>query len=78
MKALGFTLGDIGRLLALVEGPRPRCGRVGTHIKQKLRELDQQIETLTRIRRELRTFFGECRKAPSHDVCRPLARILAI
>jgi MerR family mercuric resistance operon transcriptional regulator len=49
-KEVGFTLKDIGELLALRQTPGTSCADIKLHATHKMKEVDQKIHDLKRIR----------------------------
>lgn len=68
-KALGFTLDEIGELLALKVGPKATCGDVTERIASKLADVERKIITLHRIKQTLMKLKKACKKpnVPSKD-----------
>ena len=66
---LGFTLGEIGELLALRMEPRTTAGVVKERAEQKIAEIDGRIHDLKRIRDALTHLAGRCRggRGPTGD-----------
>jgi Hg(II)-responsive transcriptional regulator len=66
---LGFTLGEIGELLALRLHPRTTASDVKARALGKLEEVDARIRDLTRIRAALSHLAGTCRggRGPTGD-----------
>ena len=72
-QALGFTLGEIRKLLALAESD----GASGRAIvEDKLGQLDARAATLDRMRQELREYLVRCKRAASGDPC-PFLQMLS-
>lgn len=59
-KDLGFTLKDIGSLLTLRNDPCTSCADVKGHALQKLADVEDKINDLTRIRRALTDLIEQC------------------
>ncbi len=57
---LGFTLREIGDLLDLQAKPGARCQDVYSRAEEKIRDIDEKIETLFRIRQALSKLMTEC------------------
>jgi DNA-binding transcriptional MerR regulator len=66
---LGFTLAEIGELLALRLSSRTRCGQVWQLIAAKLRDVEGRIRSLRAMRRALQTLAAECERRPNHGPC---------
>ena len=66
-KELGFSLREIGELLALRVDPVESCAHVKTIAEHKITDIEQRIRALQRIRRTLRRLVTACvsRKATS-------------
>ena len=52
-RMLGFSLRDIGQMLGVWDGGRPPCDEVVRRLAAKVREVDEQIEHLRRLKRQL-------------------------
>jgi len=59
-KEVGFTLKDIGELLALRREPGTTCTDIKLHATQKIEEVDQKIQDLKRIRDALGRMIMKC------------------
>ena len=59
-KEAGFTLKDIGELLALRQEPGTSCTDIKLRTSQKLEEVDHKIRDLERIRDALRRMIMKC------------------
>lgn len=57
---LGFTLREIQELLSLRAAPGCECGEVLERAEAKVREVDEKIRTLRRIRKALVKLMDEC------------------
>jgi MerR family mercuric resistance operon transcriptional regulator len=57
---LGLTLRDIKELLSLRARPGTRCADVRQQAQAKLRDIDDKIGVLQRMRRALTKLIGEC------------------
>ena len=57
---LGFTLREIQELLSLRAEPGCECGEVLRRAEAKVREVDEKIRTLRRIRKALIKLMNEC------------------
>lgn len=65
---LGFTLQEIGQLLALSEDSRAGAGDVKERSQAKLAELDRKIAEMQAMRRSLEKLVSSCSgQGPSHD-----------
>lgn len=68
-KEVGFTLKDIGELLALRREPGTSCTDIKVRATQKIEEVDQKIEDLTRIREALARMVMKCSGRGSLSEC---------
>ncbi len=59
-KEVGFTLNDIGDLLALRREPGTSCADIKLRATQKIEEVDQKIQDLKRIRDALGRLIMKC------------------
>lgn len=59
-KEVGFTLSEIGELLALRQEPGTSCGDIKLRATQKIEVIDQKIRDLTRIRGALARMVVKC------------------
>jgi Hg(II)-responsive transcriptional regulator len=59
--ALGFTLSEIGELLALRLDPGTTAAEVKARAKQKIVEIEGRLRDLERIRHALTHLAGQCR-----------------
>ena len=59
-KDVGFTLKDIGELLALRQEPGASCTEIKLCTLQKIEEVDQKIKDLNRIREALARMIMKC------------------
>jgi MerR family mercuric resistance operon transcriptional regulator len=59
-KEVGFTLKDIGELLALRQTPGTSCADIKLHATQKIKEVDQKIHDLQHIRDVLGRMILKC------------------
>lgn len=67
-KELGFTLKEISELLSLRIDPRTTCGDVKRRAEEKVRDIDERIRTLQRMRTALVRLAGSCRgKGPKSE-----------
>lgn len=62
-QALGFSLADIGELLALHARPEADMGAVRAIAEQRLADIDAKIDDLQRLRRGLQALLAAC---PGH------------
>jgi MerR family mercuric resistance operon transcriptional regulator len=68
-QALGFSLDDISELLALRVDPSTNCEEVQQHAEVKLRDIDERIEALRRMRQSLESLAGACRDRRATSEC---------
>lgn len=59
-KEVGFTLNDIGELLALRREPGTSCTDIKLRASQKIEEVDRKINDLTQIRDALGRMILKC------------------
>lgn len=59
-KALGFSLREIGELLALRVAPGSRCADVKRRAEAKIADVEARIDSLTRIRQALVQLAAAC------------------
>ena len=74
-QALGFSLEEIGELLALRTSPRSTCGQVRRKAEAKRTEVDGKISELRRLRKALDGLIGECSGEGSVSRCTILASL---
>ena len=68
-KAAGFTLNDIGELLALRREPGASCSDVKQRALKKIAEVDQKIKDLRKIRGALDRLATKCSGTGGLDNC---------
>jgi len=68
-KKVGFTLKDIGELLALRQEPGTSCTDIKLRATQKIEEVDQKILDLNRIRTALGRMIMKCSGRGSLSEC---------
>lgn len=68
-KELGFTLNEIGVLLALEDGTH--CGEAREMAEQKLKEVRDKLRKLQRVESILEGLVADC-EATAKDLCCPL------
>ena len=66
---LGFTLKNIKDLLSLKGDPGASCCDVRERAEDKVRDMDQKIATLAKMRAVLSTWVEECRGAGPVSEC---------
>ena len=59
-KALGFTLDEIGELLALRVEPGSTCGDVRDRAQRKLRDVEEKIRLLQQVKTALTRMVAAC------------------
>ncbi len=74
-QSLGFSLSEIGELLALRNDPDSFCEEGRPVVERKLEEIDRKIAELKAIRRELLQGMKACRNLGGGDQCPGLARL---
>jgi Hg(II)-responsive transcriptional regulator len=72
---LGFTLAEIGDLLAFRERSHTACNQVELRASTTLNRIDEKIHDLQRIRYALSAYVDSCRKGPPPGEC-PLLQAL--
>jgi MerR family mercuric resistance operon transcriptional regulator len=65
---LGFSLDEVGQLLALDDGGR-QCGATRRLAEVRLAEVEAKLAALARIRRELKRLIAECGGATRAPAC---------
>jgi MerR family mercuric resistance operon transcriptional regulator len=68
-KALGFSLREIKELLALRVTPRKSCADVRQRAQQKIREIDQRIAALARMKLSLERLSAACSRKKPVSAC---------
>ncbi|BAY44408.1 MerR family transcriptional regulator [Scytonema sp. HK-05] len=53
-QSLGLSLQEIGEILQVYDGGKPACDDIQQKLKDKISEIDRQIEQLLTLRHELR------------------------
>ncbi len=72
VQELGFTLREVGELLALRDCPSPDATHVREVIRNKVADLEHRVRDLTRMRGALLELLGACERecaAPSSTRC---------
>jgi Hg(II)-responsive transcriptional regulator len=75
-KALGFSLAEIGELLAIADGRIARCADVEKIARARLSELERQASDLERFRAGLRSLLTQCRNRKTMAGC-PIIDVLS-
>jgi len=57
---LGFSLAAVKELLSLRAAPRAKCADVLQQAQEKIRDIDDKISTLRRMRKALSRLMAEC------------------
>jgi len=68
-KEVGFTLKDIGELLALRQKPGTSCADIKLRATQKIEEVDQKIQDLNGIRDALGRMIMKCSGSGTLSEC---------
>lgn len=68
-KKLGFSLREIGELLALQDDPASGCGDVRARAEAKIADIEARIAALTRIRDALAGMAVRCNDPAPLDDC---------
>ena len=71
-QALGFTLREIGELLALRVNSRARCGDMQQKAEAKLQGVEAKIKDLHTLARALRGLIRTCRAGQPVECCQIL------
>lgn len=74
-QGLGFSLEEIGELLALRASPKSTCGQVRRKAEAKRAEVEGKISELRRLRKALDGLIGECSGDGPVSRCTILARL---
>lgn len=69
-QALGFTLKEIGDLIELERDARSQCSDLQVRTDTKIHLIDQKIEELSRMRRELQRLSSSCASDQPLSECR--------
>ena len=69
----GYTLDRVtGALLVFCDEPQRHCNEVNAVLDERIKHVDQRIEELTRLARELKQLRGVCRAPGTAGDCRIL------
>jgi MerR family mercuric resistance operon transcriptional regulator len=68
-QALGFSLDDIARLLALDDGQAEPCAEVQALIEARLSDVSDRVRDLQRVQRALRASLDLCRRRRPEGGC---------
>jgi len=74
-KKLGFTLKEIGELLALRNEPGATCGDLQQRAESKLKDIESRIEELTKMRDVLDSLIKSCSLEKSIGEC-PILNVI--
>ena len=77
-KGRGLTLGEIERMLQLLQDPNTACQQIVEFYRCKVEELDRKIQELIQIRERLARGVDRCGSAAEGERCEDLARQMAI
>lgn len=66
---LGFTLNEIGDLLALRESSEATCDDVRVQAVEKVRDIDEKIRSLKAMRQAISTLVNRCPGEGPVDAC---------
>jgi len=67
-KELGFSLKEISELFALRVKSRTKCGDIKKRAESKIRDMEDKIKTLQRMKNALKRLSAECKgKGPVGD-----------
>ena len=61
-QGLGFALEEIRELLSLRAAPKARCGDVRKRAEEKMRDIDEKVRSLRRMKNALGKLVSECRR----------------
>ncbi|MCI0462765.1 MAG: heavy metal-responsive transcriptional regulator [Gemmataceae bacterium] len=68
-KELGFTLKEIGELLALRSDPETKCAEVKGRAKAKIADIETKVRDLQRMRDALHRLVASCRGRGPISAC---------
>ena len=68
-KELGFSLKEIGELIALRTGPETTCAEVKSKAKAKLADIESKIDDLQRMQKALLKLATTCRGRGPINAC---------
>ena len=68
-KSVGFTLDEIQELLKLKENPKQKSHAVRTLTLNKLKDIDEKIDALKKIKTTLKTLASQCDGKMPIDKC---------
>lgn len=74
-QSMGFTLEEIGDLLALWQDSNRACSRVEKHASMTLDRIEAKITDLRRMKRALTEYLSACRSRSSLHECPLLAHL---
>ncbi len=64
-QSLGLSLQEIGEILQVYDGGKPACDEIEHKLKDKISEIDRQIEQLLTLRGELRGLLSGWDSVPT-------------
>jgi MerR family mercuric resistance operon transcriptional regulator len=70
---LGFSLSEIKELLKLKADKKSRCNDVQAKAEKHLKDVEEKLERLSRIKLVLSDLVGQCRDKRTADECPILA-----
>ena len=68
-KEVGFTLDEICQLLLLKDDPTGSCAEVKAHGRQKIKEIDQKLVALTKMKASLTELVNQCNGDGPSSAC---------
>jgi Hg(II)-responsive transcriptional regulator len=74
-KKIGFTLREIRELMGLESHEPKSCGCVQTIVETKLKDLEERLKAMRRMKKLLQQLHGRCSESDPDAVC-PVLEIL--
>lgn len=74
-RGLDMSLAEVRLLLVFCDEPQRHCKDVNAMLDERIRHVDQRIEELTRLSRELKQLRGVCRAPGTAGNCRILTTL---
>ena len=74
-RGLDMSLDEIGTLLVFCDQPQRLCGSVNDVLDQHIEHIEQRIDQMQRLAKELRQLRGVCRAPGTAADCRILNRL---
>jgi Cd(II)/Pb(II)-responsive transcriptional regulator len=74
-RSLDMSLAEIRSLLVFCDQPQRHCQDVNTVLDEHIRQVEQRIEELTRLARELKQLRAVCRAPGKAEHCRILTTL---